>query len=73
MSDEEKTDLKEIKTYLLGTEFDRKHGLDYQFNRLVSTVNEMQNTQLIMQNQISEIQKRKTLGGAIKNFILIFK
>lgn len=50
MSKDETTDLKEIKEFLIGTEFDRKNCLSYKFDSLENKV-------CIMQNQVSTLMQ----------------
>jgi len=69
MSKEENSDIKEIKEFLIGTEFDRKKGLVTKFDdHCIST-----NDRLCkIENRISNLEKKRTFLGAFKSFILLF-
>lgn len=69
MSKEENSDLKEIKECLIGTEFDRKKGLVNKFDEHCHNTDERL---CKIENRLNNLEKRKSFGGAIKTFFLLF-
>ena len=69
MSDKENNDLKLLKEWALGTEFDRKKGFDYKFD---SHVYANDDRLCKIENRISNLEKKRTFIGGLKSFLLLF-
>ena len=69
MSDKENADIKALKEWALGTEFDRKKGFNYKFDAHVCDTDDRL---CKIENRISNLEKKRTFIGGLKSFILLF-
>lgn len=72
MSKEENTDLKEIKEFLIGTEFDRKDCLSYRFDAMETKVCVMQNQLSTLMQRHEKEKNRITFGKVLKKIASLF-